>query len=68
MGLAIKKLKQVHCDLQEIFSDKMREHVNPIQDEHFRGCSRMWEAGQKAPLSKFCHTYPTMMKLGAVIQ
>ena len=23
--------------------------------------------GQKAPLSKICHTYPTLMKLGAVI-
>ena len=23
--------------------------------------------GQKGPLSKLCHTYPTMMKLGTVI-
>ena len=39
---------------------------NPIQDELFRGCSRMGE-GKKAPLPKTCHTYPTMMKLGTVI-
>ena len=39
---------------------------NPIQDGHFRGCSRM--GGIKRPtLSKICHTYPTMIKLGTVI-
>ena len=40
--------------------------VNPIQDGHFRGCSRM-EEGKKDPLPKICHTYPSMMKLGTVI-
>ena len=40
--------------------------INPIQDELFRGCS--WMGGPKRPpLSKICHTYPTMMKLGRVI-
>ena len=39
---------------------------NPIQDGHFRGCSRTAGA-KKAPLPKICHTYPTMMKLGTVI-
>ena len=32
----------------------------------FLGAARRW-GGQKDPLSKICHTYPTMMKLGAVI-
>ena len=41
--------------------------VNPFQDEHFRGCSRMGEGGKKAPLPKICHRYPAMMKLGTVI-
>ena len=41
------------------------EHINPIQDGPFRGYSRM--GGQKAPLPKVCHTYPTMMKLGPVV-
>ena len=36
---------------------------NPIQDGHFRGCSWMG-GGQKGPLPKICHEYPTMMKLG----
>ena len=39
--------------------------INPIQDGLFRGCSRM--RGQKGPLPKICHTYPTVMKLGTVI-
>ena len=39
---------------------------NPIQDELFRGCLRIW-GGKKAPLPKICHTYPAMMKLGTVI-
>ena len=39
---------------------------NPIQDGLFRGYSRMGGA-KKAPLSKICHSYPTMMKLGIVI-
>ena len=41
---------------------------NPIQDGLFRGCSRMGgKEGQKGPLPRICHTYPTMMKLGTVI-
>ena len=49
-------------------------NVNPIQDGHFRGCSRMRGEGAKRPPSlksvthtKICHTYPTMMKIGTVI-
>ena len=41
--------------------------LSPIQDGHFRDCSRMWRGGKKAALPKICHTYPTMMKLGTVI-
>ena len=26
-----------------------------------------WGEGQKDPLPKICHTYPTIMKLGTVI-
>ena len=43
---------------------------NPIQDGVFRGCSRIgqgWVGAKRPTLSKICHTYPTMMKLGAVI-
>ena len=42
---------------------------NSIQDGHFWGCSRMIGGclGQKSPLPKFSHTYPTIMKLGTVI-
>ena len=38
--------------------------LNPIQDGHFRGCSRIG-GGAKRP--KICHTYPAVMKLGTVI-
>ena len=48
-------------------NDNIR-NVNPIQDGHFRGCSRMGEGAQKGtPLPKICHTYPTMMKLDTVV-
>ena len=40
--------------------------IKPIQDGRFQGCSRM-EEGQKAPLPKICHTYPTMIKLDTAI-
>ena len=40
---------------------------NPVQDEHFRGRSRMGRRGKKVPLPKICHTYPAKMKLGTVI-
>ena len=36
----------------------------------FFGAAHGWEGGWEAfwpPLSKICHTYPTMMKLGTVI-
>ena len=31
------------------------------------GTTHGWGRGQKEPLPKICHTYPTMMKLGTVI-
>ena len=43
---------------------------NPIQDGHFRDCSRIGGeggGGQQGPFPKICHTYPTMMKLGTVL-
>ena len=40
----------------KIMKIKLILNVNPIQDGHFWGCSRMVE--QKAPLSYICHTYP----------
>ena len=42
-----------------------RSIFNPIQDGHFRGCSRMGGGGERSPLPKICHTYPTVMKLGS---
>ena len=41
--------------------------VNPIQDGHFWGWSRMEGGKRPLPLPKICHTYPTVMKLGTVI-
>ena len=43
--------------------------LNPIQDELFRGCSRMVRGGAKRSplLPKICHTYPAMIKLGTAI-
>ena len=41
--------------------------LNPIQDGPFRGCSSMGRGKKDPLLSKICHTYPTMMKLGTVI-
>ena len=49
------------------YSISKGEFPSPIEHGHFRGCSRMGGGGKKAPLPKICHTYPTMMKLGAVI-
>ena len=31
------------------------------------GAAHRWGGGQKGPLPKICHTYPTMMKVGTVI-
>ena len=46
-----------------------RDNLNPIQDGHFRGCSRMrggrGGGRKKASFPKICHTYSTMMKLGS---
>ena len=39
-------------------------NLNPIQDGHFRGSSRI---GVDPSLPKICHTYPTMIKLGTII-
>ena len=57
-----------HCKFH-MFSGSFICSLNPIQDELFRGCSRMRGGGgaQKDPLPKICQTYPAMFKLGAVI-
>ena len=39
-------------------------NVKPIHDGSFQGC--LWMGGKKVPITKTCHTYPTMMKLGTV--
>ena len=46
--------------------DENTEGLNPIQDGHFRCCSRM-VGGQKGSLPKICHTYPTIMKFDTVV-
>ena len=51
-----------------LYFSRFCPYVNPIQDGLFRGCSRMGLGGTKRPpLPKIFHTYPTMMKVGAVI-
>ena len=50
-----------------VFKMTWRKNFNHIQDGLFRGCSRIGGGGQKGPLPKIFHTYPTMMKLGTVI-
>ena len=35
--------------------------------EAAQGCGGGGGEGKKAPLPKFCHTYPKIMKLGTVI-
>ena len=42
------------------------KRVNPIQNGHFWGCSRM-EGAKRSPLLKFCHTFPAMMNHGTII-
>ena len=42
---------------------QVNSNVNPIQDGHFWGCSRI--GGFWGP--KICHTYPTMVKRGTII-
>ena len=44
---------------------RMSTYLNPIEDRSFWGCWQM--GGQKCLLSKICHTYPTMMKLGTIL-
>ena len=52
----------------KVQKEPSRGLLNPLQDGHFWGCSRMGEGGKKHPsLPKICHTYPTMMKLSTVI-
>ena len=53
------------ANIKPWYDIKIEFHLNPIQDELFRGCSRM--GGYRPPLPKTCHTYPTTMKLGTVI-
>ena len=68
---SIKDFSNLEIDLKQ-FNPLMpgglkSSHIllNPSQDGPFCGGSRM--GVQKGPLLKFCHTYPTMMKLGTVI-
>ena len=61
----------VESAFQEIF-ERIDNWINPIQAGNFGGCSRMvggegGGGGKRYPLSKICHTYPTMMKLGNII-
>ena len=47
-------------------------NINPIQDGLFRGWAfsgMLTDGGgaKRPPISKICHTYPTMMKLATVI-
>ena len=42
------------------------QSFNPIQDGPLWGCSR-WGCQKGPPLSKVCHTYSTLIKLGTVI-
>ena len=56
----MKELKGLSTDFFLFWPVKSLEtHSNPIQDGPFRGCSRMRGGGQKAPLPKIYHTYPT---------
>ena len=50
-----------------ITAQTMKFSCNPAQNGLFRACSRIGGEGKQAPLPKTCHTYHTMIKLGAVI-
>ena len=53
--------------LRNFHIPEKEEVLNPIQVDFFGAAHRWeWEA-KKAPLSKTCHTNPTMMKLGTAI-
>ena len=41
----------------------MLQNFNPTQDGPFQGCLRIGGGGQKSPLFKISHIYPTMKKL-----
>ena len=41
--------------------------IDSIQEGPFWGCSRMEGAAKRTSLPKICHTYPAMMKFGAII-
>ena len=62
-ALGLKLAKNVYLWYENIFQIAV---FNPIQDGHFRGCSRMG-GGQKGPFPKICRTYPALMKLSTVI-
>ena len=57
----MKNIEWIH-KIHKTDKNTEKMSINPIQDGHFQGCSRM-----EAPLPKICHTYPTMMELGTVI-
>ena len=49
-----KKLTNIDLAKQVCKLNQLPAHVNPIQDGHFRGCSRMGGGGQKgSPSLKF---------------
>ena len=62
-----KKLTNIDLAKQVCKLNQLPAHVNPIQDGHFRGCSRMGGRAKRLPFRKICHTYPTMMRLARVI-
>ena len=56
---------EIYALLDSIESDEEDRELNPIQDGHFQGCSRMGGGAKRPPFAKIFHTYPTMMKLGS---
>ena len=58
-------VKSRYSVLNYIFKKKFT--LNPIQDGPFRAWSWMREEAKRPPLPKICHTYLTIMKIGAVI-
>ena len=49
------------------YADVLEIWVNSIQNGPFWGCSRIGGEGKMVPPPKICHSYLTMMKLGAVV-
>ena len=59
-----RAIKPCHC-----VSSKGRTKVNPIHMGQF-GVAQGWGGegvGQKDPLPKICHTYPSVMKLDTIM-